>query len=85
MKRNFFRETVESVLIYGSVRWTLTKALEKRINENYTRMLNILNRYLKDHPNNKEIYGNIPDISNSKYIVFLGTVGNPNLNWHRIL
>ena len=29
MKRNFFRVTVESVLIYGSVSWTLTKSLEK--------------------------------------------------------
>ena len=39
MKRNFCRETVEYVLIYGSVSWTLTKSLEKRLNGNYTRML----------------------------------------------
>ena len=25
MKRNFFRATVESVLIYSSISWTLTK------------------------------------------------------------
>ena len=29
MKRNFFIATVEYVLIYGSVSWTLTKSLEK--------------------------------------------------------
>ena len=46
MKRHFFRATVESVLIYGSVSWTLTISLEKRLNGNYTRMLRtILNRY----------------------------------------
>ena len=62
-KRNFFRETVESVLIHGSVSWTLTTSLEKRLNGNYIRMLRaILNRSWKYHPNNKEIIGNIPDI-----------------------
>ena len=29
MKRNIVRENIESVLIYGSVRWNLTKSLEK--------------------------------------------------------
>ena len=63
IKIKLFRATVESVLIYGSVSWTLTKVLENRLNINYIRMLHaILNRSWKDHPNNKEIYGNIPDI-----------------------
>ena len=55
------------VLIYGSVSWTpIKKYLKKILNGNYTRMLRaILNRYWKDHPNNKEIYGNIPDICTS--------------------
>ena len=66
MKRNFFRTTVESVLIYGSVCWILTKSLEKRLNGNYTRMLRaILNRSWKDHAKNKDIYGNIMDICTS--------------------
>ena len=30
IKRNFFRANVESVLVYGSLSWTLTKALEKK-------------------------------------------------------
>ena len=56
MKRHFFRAIVESVLIYGSVSWTLTKSLEKRLNGKYTRMLRaILNRSWKDQSNNKEI------------------------------
>ena len=31
LKRNFFRATVESVLVYGAITWTLTIALEKKI------------------------------------------------------
>ena len=63
MKINLFRATVESVLIYGSISWSLTKSLEKRLNGNYTRMLRaILNRYWKYHPNNKDMHGNIADI-----------------------
>ena len=39
LKRNFFRATVESVLVYGAITWTLIIALEKKINGSYTRML----------------------------------------------
>ena len=66
IKRNFFRATVESVLVYGSVSWTLTKSLEKRLSGNYTRMLRaILDRSWKDHTTNTEIYANMPDICTS--------------------
>ena len=66
LKRNFFRAAVESVLIYGSVSWTLTKKCEKRIDGAYTRMLRVaLNKSWRDHPTNKELYGNIPKISSS--------------------
>ncbi|CAM1311015.1 Uncharacterised protein r2_g2141 [Pycnogonum litorale] len=66
LKRNIFRATVESVLVYGSVSWTLTTQMEKKINGAYTRMLrSALNRSWKDHPTNKELYSNIPPISKS--------------------
>ena len=39
LKRNFFRATVESVHVYGSVSWTLTAQLEKKLDGAYTRML----------------------------------------------
>ena len=39
LKRNFFRAAVETVLSYGSVSWTLTTHLEKKIDGAYTRML----------------------------------------------
>ena len=50
LKRNFFRAAVETVLLYGSVSWTLTTHLEKKIDGAYTRMLRTsLNRSWKDH------------------------------------
>ena len=66
LKRNFFRAAVESVLTYGSISWTLTSQLEKKIDGAYTRMLRAaLNRFWKDHPTNRELYSNIPAISKS--------------------
>ena len=35
-KNEFCHATVESVLLYGSSTWTLTKALEKRIDGTHT-------------------------------------------------
>ena len=60
-KRTFFRAVVESVLIYGSTAWTLTKHLEDKLDGTYTRMLRaILNKSWKQHPTNDQLYGNIP-------------------------
>ena len=60
----FFRATVETVLLYGSVTWTLTKRLENKLYGTYTRMLRaILNKSWRDHPTHTELYGNIPIIS----------------------
>ena len=64
LKRNFFRATVESVLVYGSISWTLTSALEKKIDGAFTRMLRAaLNKSWTDHLTNVELYGNIPRVT----------------------
>ena len=64
LKRNFFRATVESVLVYGSISWTLPSALEKKIDGSYTRMLRAaLNKSWTDHLSNAELYGNIPRVT----------------------
>ena len=56
LKRKFFRATVESVLLYGAVTWTLTKHLEQRLSGTYTRMLRAaLNISWKEHPTITEI------------------------------
>ena len=57
---------METVLLYGSVSWTLTTHLVKKIDGAYARMLRFaLNRSWKDHPANEELYGHIPPISKS--------------------
>ena len=66
IKVNFFRATVESILVYGSTTWTLTVSLRKRLNGTYTRMLRaILNISWKQHITNKELYQDIPEISDT--------------------
>ena len=66
LKRHFFRASVESVLVYGSVTWTLTTSLEKKIDGTYTRLLRaITNKSWRDHLTNEQLYGNIPKISKS--------------------
>ena len=53
LKRNFFRATVESVLVPGSILCTMTSALEKKIDGSYTRMLRAaLNKSWIDHLSN---------------------------------
>ena len=64
LKKNFFRATVESILVYGSITWTLTSSIEKKIDGAYTRMLRAaLNKRWQDHTSNNELYVNIPKIT----------------------
>lgn len=64
LRRNFFRAAVESVLVYGSTAWTLTTALENKLDGAYTRMLRAaLNVSWEEHMTNKELYGSLPPIS----------------------
>ena len=64
LKRNFFRSTVESILLYGSSAWTLSRNLENKLDGTYTRMLRaVLNKSWNQHPTKEELYGNIPVIS----------------------
>ena len=66
LKREFFRSTVETVLLYGSTTWTLTKKLEKTLDGTYTRMLRaVLNVSWKYHPTRARLYGPLPPISHT--------------------
>ena len=66
LKRNIFRATVETVLVYGSVTWTLTLTLEKRVDGSYTSILRAaLNKSWRVHITNKELYGIIPRITDT--------------------
>ena len=64
MKRSFFHAAVESKLLYGCTTWTLTKRLEKKLDDNYTRMLRaILNKSWRQHPTEHQLYGHLPSIT----------------------
>ena len=64
MKRNFFEAVVESVLLYGSTTWTLTKKQEARLDGCYTRMLRAaLNVSWEDHPTKRFLYGPLPPVT----------------------
>ena len=64
MKRSFFQAAVVSILLYGCTTWTLTKRLEKKIDGNYTRMLQaILNKSWRQHPTRYQLYGHPPPIT----------------------
>ena len=64
LKRNLFTAVVESVLLYGSTTWTLTKKQASQLDGTYTRMLRaVLNISWKKHPTRKLLYGNLPTVS----------------------
>ena len=68
LKRNFFRSIVETILVYGSITWTITSNTLKQLIESigyiYTHMMrSALNKSWRDHVTNKEIYGIIPRIT----------------------
>ena len=64
MKRSFFQAAVTSILLYGCTTWTLTKRPEKKLDSNYTRMLQaILNKSWRQHPTRHQLYGHLPPIT----------------------
>ena len=61
MKCSFFQAAVVLILLYGCTVWTLTKQLEKKLDGNYTRMLQaILNKSWRQHPTRHQLYGPLP-------------------------
>ena len=64
IKRNFFQAAVVSILIYGCTTWTLNKWMEKKLEGNYTRMLQaILNKSWRKHPTKQQLSGNLQPIT----------------------
>ena len=60
MKRSFFQAVVVSILLCGCTTWTLTKRLEKKLDGNYTRMLQaILNKSWRQHPTKHQLYSHV--------------------------
>ena len=68
---------VESVLMYGSESWTLTKALTNRLDGLYTRLLRFaLNVDWSDHVTNVVLYAGLPKLSNKLRERRLGIAGH---------
>ena len=64
MKRSFFQVAVVSILLYGCTMWTLTKRLQKKLDDNYTRMLRaILNKSRRQYPTRHQLCGHLPPIT----------------------
>lgn len=64
LKKRLFVATVESILLYGSETWTITKSMAKRIDGCYTRMLRMaLNINWKERRTNREVYGDLPRVT----------------------
>ena len=64
LKLRLFAATVESVFLYGCEAWTITPKLAKEIDGCYTRMLRaVLNVHWRQHITNKELYGELPKLS----------------------
>ena len=65
-KIRFFRACVESILLYGSETWTISKKMEDRINGCYTRLLRrVFNISWRDHIPNSVVYGDIPPVTST--------------------
>ena len=77
LKVGFFRATVESVLLYGAECWTMTGKMRNRLDGTYTRMLRaVLGVSWKEHKTNKELYGNLPKITDTLMIRKLRFIGH---------
>ena len=64
MKRSFLQAAIVSILLHGCTTWTQTKRLEKKVDNNYKRMLRaILNRSLMQHPTKQQLYSHRPSIT----------------------
>ena len=77
MKCSFFQAAVMSILLYGCTTWMLTERMEKRLDGNYTRMLQaILNRSWRQHPTKQQFYGHPPPITKTMQIRWTSHVGH---------
>ena len=64
MKRSFFQAAVVSILLYRRTTWTLTKRQEKKLDGNYTRMLQgLLNKSRRQNSTKHQLYGHLPPIT----------------------
>ena len=60
LKIQFFRTTIESVLLYGAESWTLTNSMCRRLDDTCTIMLRAVVGFTwRDRKTNNELYGQL--------------------------
>ena len=69
MKRSFFQAAIVSILLYGCTTWTLSKRLKKKLDGNYTKILQaILSKSWRQHPVKQQLYGHLPPITKTIHV-----------------
>ena len=77
MKRSFFQAAVVLILLYECTILTLTKRLEKKLDGNYTRMLQaILNKSWWQHPTRHQLYGHLLPITKTIQAIWTRHAGH---------
>ena len=75
-----------SILLYGCTTWTLTKRMEKKLDGNYTRMLQaILNKSWRQHPTKQQLYGHLPPTMKTIKIRRTRHVGHYRRSRHKLI
>ena len=75
-KREFFQALTISVLLNGCTTLALMKHLEKKLDENYTRILHaVKNKSWKQHPTKQQLYGHLLSISQTIQLRWTRHVG----------
>ena len=60
IKRSFFQAAVVLLLLYGCITWTVTKRMKKKLDGNYTRILQaVLNQSWRQHPTKQQPYDHL--------------------------
>ena len=69
IKRSFFQAAVVSILLYECTTWTLTKRIGKKLEGNYTKMLQaILNKSWSQYFTKRQLYVHLPPITKTIHV-----------------
>ena len=64
LKVSFFRSVIESILLYGCETWSLTEAMNTKLDGNYTRLLRYVQGiHWSEHITNEVAYNGLPKLS----------------------
>ena len=77
IKQDFFLALAVSIQLYGCTTFTLKKPIDKKLNRNYKRMLQvILNKSWKHHHMKQQLYSHLPPISKTIHVRWTRHVGH---------